>query len=184
MDCQERHPEDTEQSVARLLLSHHPPEHIGRTLCVKCGRNRLRICARCSGILFGACLLAAAWALGVVAELSSAILPIVLICLSLPAVVDFNAQLVTRIESTNRRRLITGATFGFAVSYSICAALGGRLWAPAFVIAIVLAGFVWLVVSKRRLIRLLQHLRLYGEYFERCRCEDVRRAARKRVVEA
>lgn len=182
MDCQKRHSEVTEHSVMRLLLSHHPPEHVGRTLSVECGRNRWRICSRCTGILLGTCLFAATWSLGVVTELSSVTLPIVLTCLSLPAAVDFNAQLISRIESTNRRRLITGAMFGFAVSYSVCAALGGQLWAPGFVIAVVLAGFVWLVVSKRRLVRLLQHLKLYSEYYARCRCEDVQRAARKRVV--
>lgn len=36
--------------------------------------------------------------------------------LALPLVIDGLAQLMTRYESTNRRRLFTGLLFGFAVA--------------------------------------------------------------------
>ena len=165
MDCQERQSDGAKHSVARLLLSHHPPEHIGRTICMGPGRYRYRICARCTGMMLGIGVFCAAWA-GFV----------------LPAVVDFNRQLVARRESTNRRRLITGAMFAFALAWSGRQCAEGQWWPLVLVLSIVGGGFLWLVLSPRRLVRLLQHLRLYSEYYQRCRAEDVRRAARKRAV--
>lgn len=182
MDCQQRQSEGAKHSVGRLLLSHHPPEHIGRTLCIGWGKNRFRICARCTGMLLGIGVFCAAWGFGARVQLAAlALLPLAA-GLVLPAVVDFNRQLVARRESTNRRRLITGAMFGFALAWSVRGCVEGQLWPLALVLSIVGGGFVWLVLSRRRLVRLLQHLRLYGEYYQRCRAEDVRRAARKRAV--
>ena len=182
MDCQERESDCAKHSVARLLLSHHPPEHIGRTICMGPGRYRYRICARCTGMMLGIGVFCAAWGLGARVRLAPfALLPL-LAGFALPAVVDFNRQLVARRESTNRRRLITGAMFAFALAWSGRQCAEGQWWPLVLVLSIVGGGFLWLVLSPRRLVRLLQHLRLYSEYYQRCRAEDVRRAARKRAV--
>jgi len=182
MASQQRQSEDAGHSIAGLLLSHHPPEHIGRTLCIGWGRNRYRICARCTGMLLGICLFFAAWGFGAAVQLPAfALLPLSA-GIVLPAVVDFNRQLVARRESTNPRRLITGAMFGFALAWSVGRCAEGQWLPAALVVSIVGGGFIWLVLSPRRLVRLLRHLELYGEYYQRCRTEDVRRAARKRAV--
>jgi hypothetical protein len=103
--------------------------------------------------------------------------------LVLPAVVDFNRQLVSRYESSNLRRLLTGGMYGYGLAWSVWSCAQGQ-WVPLPATAAVLAGgFAWLVLSRRRLVRLLQHLELYEQYFDRCRTEDVRRAAQERVIE-
>ena len=182
MACQQRQSEGAKHSIAGLLLSHHPPEHIARTLCIGWGQNHYRICARCTGMLLGIGVFCAAWGLGAAVQLAALVLLPLSAGLVLPAVVDFNRQMVARRESTNRRRLITGAMFGFALAWSVGRCAEGQ-WLPAVLVASIVGGaFVWLVLSPRRLGRLLQHLQLYGEYYQRCRAEDVRRAARKRVV--
>ena len=182
MASQQRQSEGVKHSVAGLLISHHPPEHIGRTLCIRWGKNRFRICARCTGMLLGIGVFCAAWGSGARVQLAALVLLPLSAGFVLPAVVDFNRQLVARRESTNRRRLITGAMFGFALVWSVRRCAEGQWWPAALVLSIVGGGFVWLVLSPRRLVRLLQHLRLYGEYYQRCQAEDVRRAARKRPV--
>ncbi|MBN2271036.1 MAG: hypothetical protein JXN61_10500, partial [Sedimentisphaerales bacterium] len=80
--------------------------------------------------------------------------------------------------------LLTGAMFGFALAWAVCRCAEGQWWPPLLLASIVGGSFVWLVLSPRRLVRLLQHLELYGKYYRRCRAEDVRRAVRKRVVKA
>ena len=182
MHCQTQQSEAVKHSLGRLLLSHHPPEHIGRTLCIAWGQNHYRICARCTGMLLGIAVFCAAWGLDAAMQLPALALLPLSAGLVLPAVVDFNRQLAARRESTNRRRLITGAMFGFALAWSLRRCAEGQWWPLMLVVSIVGGGFVWLVLSPRRLVRLLQHLQLYGEYYRRCRTEDVRRAARKRVV--
>ena len=182
MNSQQRQSEDAGHSIAGLLLSHHPPEHIRRTLCIGWGGNRHRICARCTGMLLGIVAFCLVWGFGAAVQLPAfALLPLSA-GLVLPAVVDFNRQLVARHESTNPRRLITGTMFGFALAWSVERCAEGQ-WLPAVLLVFIVgAGLVWLAVSPRRLVRLLQHLELYGEYYQRCRTEDVRRAARKRAV--
>jgi len=182
MDCQQRQSEGVKHSVAGLLISHHPPEHLGRTLSIGWGQNCFRICARCTGMLLGIGVFCVAWGFGARVQLAALVLLPLSAGFVLPAVVDFNRQLVARRESTNRRRLITGAMFGFALAWSVRRCAEGQWWPLVLVLSIVGGGFVWLVLSRRRLVRLLQHLRLYGEYYQRCRAEDVRRAARKRPV--
>lgn len=182
MASQQRQSEGAGHSIAGLLLSHHPPEHISRTLCIGWGRSHYRICARCTGMLLGICLFFAAWGFGATAQLPALALLPLSAGLVLPAVVDFNRQLVARRESTNHRRLITGAMFGFALAWSVERCAEGQ-WLPAVLLVVIVgAGLVWLAASPRRLVRLLQHLQLYGDYYQRCRTEDVRRAARKGAV--
>ena len=103
--------------------------------------------------------------------------------LVLPAFVDFNRQLVSRYESSNLRRLLTGGMYGYGLAWSVWKCVEGQ-WVPLLVtVAVLTGGFAWLVLSRRRLVRLLQHLELYEQYFERCRTDDTRRAAQERVIE-
>ena len=102
--------------------------------------------------------------------------------LALPAIIDFNRQLLGKYESTNSRRLITGCMYGYGLAWSIWEFAQGR-WSPLLLITAALSGgFMWVALSRRRFVRLLRHLELYQEYFERCRADDVRRAAQRRPM--
>jgi len=180
MNHQPEKPKAVEHSVARVLFSHHPPEHICRTLTVAWGRHRYHVCARCSGVVLGAIVFGVLWGAGVRIEAGPFCVPLVLVFV-LPGVVDFNRQLVGLKESTNGRRVITGAMFGFGLAWSVVGCAEGQWMGLAITVLVIGGYFAWLVLSRRRLVRLLRHLRMYGEYYERCRAEDVRRAASKRI---
>lgn len=183
MNCQRRQPGGIKHSVGRLLLSHHPPQHIHRTVSLRCGQRRYQVCARCLGVLLGLLFFSGLWVFGIGVEITVLALWPLIIMLVLPAVVDFNRQLVSRYESSNPRRLITGGMYGYGLTWSAWSCAQGQ-WVPLLVTASVLAGgFAWLVLSRRRLVRLLQHLELYEQYFDRCRTEDTRRAAKERLIE-
>jgi len=164
-------------SVARLLLAHHPPEHEHRTVTLGWGRGRVQVCARCLGMLIGLLLVAVLAAVGPALPAGQPLWWCILF-LSLPAVVDFHFQLMRRWESSNARRLASGAAFGAAAALSLGEAAAGR-WIAALVVPAVLAGyFTWLPLGRRRLARMRQHLRLYVAYYDRCRAEDARHAVR------
>ena len=183
MSCQQQQSGGIEHSVGRLLLSHHPPEHIRRTISLRCGQRRYQVCARCLGVLLGLLFFSGFWVFGIRVEITVLAFCPLVIMLVLPAVVDFNRQLVSRYESSNLRRLITGGMYGYGLAWSVWSCVEGQ-WVPLLVTVAVLAGgFAWLVLSRRRLVRLLQHLELYEQYFDRCRTEDTRRAAQERVIE-
>ncbi len=166
-------------SVATLLLSHHPPEHLHRTLALGWGRHRVRVCARCLGIAAGAVLTAAAVRLNWLPDAQGWLASLCILAASVPAVVDFHGQMMRRWESTNPRRVVTGAAFGAAVVLSVhMAALG--LWLHAVGVPIMLTlYFAWVRIGRRRFVRMLQHLQLYTDYYGRCRTEDLRDCVRR-----
>ena len=169
-------------SVGRLLLSHHPPEHIHRTVVLAWGRHRARVCSRCFGLVVGL--------LTVLLLVPAGNLPawdrwfgawLVLLC-PIPAIVDFHGQLMGSWESTNLRRLLTGIILGAGVALSIWKVSAGN-WLCATVIPCVIGlYFAWVVLNGRRFARMLRHLRMYAGYYERCRTEDARRAVRKMLT--
>jgi uncharacterized membrane protein len=182
MSCQQQQSRCIEHSVGRLLLSHHPLEHIHRTIPLRCGQRRYQVCARCLGVLLGLLFFTGLWVFGIRVEITALALCPLVIMLVLPAVVDFNRQLVSQYESSNLRRLLTGGMYGYGLAWSVWSHAQGQ-WVPLLATAAVLAGgFAWLVLSRRRLVRLLQHLELYEQYFDRCRTEDTRRAAQERLI--
>ncbi len=163
-------------SVARLLISHHPPEHLHRTLRVP-GTQTVHVCSRCLGMALGAVFAMVAACFGWIHGGDSGQLGQLVPMMILPAVADFHGQLMHRWESTNYRRLVSGGLFGFALGYSLIAIERGN-WLPAIVLVAVLLGyFAWLASGRRRVVRLVQHLRRYVAYYERCRVEDARRAS-------
>jgi hypothetical protein len=96
----------------------------------------------------------------------------------LPAIVGFHGQLMRRWESTNPRRLVTGGLFGAALGLALWAACRGSWEAPCALLAGLFGYFGWLATGRRRVVRLVQHVRRYADYYERCCAEDARRAAR------
>jgi len=165
MSCQQQQSGGIKHSAGRLLLSHHPPEHTRRTITLRCGQRRYQVCARCLGALLGLLFFSGLWVFGIRVEITVLALGPLIIMLVLPAVVDFNRQLVRRYESSNLRRLLTGGMYGYGLAWSVWSCAQGQ-WVPLLATAAVLGGgFAWLVLSRRRLVRLLQHLELYEQYF-------------------
>ena len=163
-------------SVARLLLSHHPPEHIHRTVALGWGGHRVRLCARCLGLAAGAAAWAALAAGGWAPALPDWAAALCALAATAPAIADFHGQLMRRWESTNRRRMATGAAFGAALALSVRGGLRGA-WLPALAMPAALAAyFLWLASGRRRVARLLRHVDRYAHHYFRCQAEDARRA--------
>jgi uncharacterized membrane protein len=157
-----------EQCVWELLFSHHPPEHLHRTVCVRFRHHSLHICARCLGAVVG---LAAALFLGTLhcwPRLSPGLISfLVLVGVGL-GMADFYCQLVHARESTNTRRIVTGMAFGSAVSGSVLAA-----WCihPLFLLEVpVLVALYFLIMLARgpSRERVVAHLARYAAYCEHC----------------
>lgn len=88
-----------------IMGCHCMPE---RSFFVK-GRQ-LPVCARCEGILIGT-------AFAVIARIAVKINPFILVVLMTPLVLDGSIQKLTKYESNNWMRLITGILFGFSAVY-------------------------------------------------------------------
>lgn len=168
-------------SVSRLLLSHHPPQHNNRTVILHWGCHRFRVCSRCLGFSLG---FLTAFLLGPAVELPmwDRWFAVWLVLASpIPAIVDFHGQLMGSWESTNLRRILTGMILGTGASLSILQVLNGNcLFAPV-IPCIVGLYFAWVASNRRRLTRMLRHLRLYLRYYERCCAEDARKAVRNMI---
>ena len=163
---------DTEHRVVRLLLSHHPPHHLHRTVALSWGNRRIRLCARCLGILTGALAFLALCVFSLLPAFStSACLLLVFIAAS-PAPVDFYLQLIHRRESTNRRRLLTGAAFGASLALALRHALAVNPLPLLLVPLGLSAYFVWILSSPPRSRAFWRHLLPYVSFFHRCREED------------
>lgn len=161
-------------SVGFLLLCHHPPQHMNRTITFKIKGKAISVCARCSGILAGILLVLAAGLAGFLPPLTPQMCLLVVLACSVPAVLDFHLQLMSIKESTNFRRINTGALFGVAVALSLRQVMRGSLIALIFIPLILIAYLSWIFNNQARGKHLLLHLELYREHFERCRAEDIR----------
>lgn len=72
--------------------------------------KQMPVCARCEGILVGAIF-------AILAKFTIKINMFVLIILMCPLVIDGLIQKLTKYESNNYRRLVTGVLFGFSAVY-------------------------------------------------------------------
>ncbi|MBN1359212.1 MAG: DUF2085 domain-containing protein [Sedimentisphaerales bacterium] len=180
-------PTESVHSVASLLLSHHPPEHGHRTIALGCGPWRVRVCSRCSGLACGGLLAYVLLVCDVVDRAPSWLVAGWLLLAPWPALVDFHGQLMRRRESTNARRIATGAVFGSGVCLGIGQAFQGRWIAAAIMPSAFLVYLVWVTAGRRRVARLRRHLLSYAAYFDRCCAEDARAAVsgkRRRVADS
>ena len=125
------------------LLSHHLPDRYRRTLRVRVGGRLVHLCARCTGQVLG---LTAWFVVFVTVRPASVALfawPAEVVCAVLPAAAagDWLLQSLDRRESTNGRRLVTGAMLGAALANLLALAVTGRI--ELFLVGLgVLAGYV------------------------------------------
>lgn len=170
-------------SVGQLLLSHHPPEHIHRTVVLGWGRHRTRVCSRCLGLVGGLLTVFLLVPAGNLPAWDMWFAAWLVLLSPIPAIVDFHGQLIGSWKSTNLRRTLTGAILGAGVSLSIRQVSAGNWLLVTIIPSVVLLYFVWIALKRHRLARMLRHLRVYAAYYERCRAEDARRAVRKLLTQ-
>jgi uncharacterized membrane protein len=98
------------QSLSLILAHNH-------YFSISLGRNNLRLCARCSGVVLGFSilfLLEGLLAIYSYVTLNSLMVPIVLI-LAAPASIDWLTQSWGNRTSDNRKRLLTGLLLGVGI---------------------------------------------------------------------
>lgn len=119
-----------------LLLSHHPPEKLHRTIRVGFGGRNVYLCARCTGRYLSLIGVFVAYFLGLRFPLWL-YLPLVSI-LPMPAAVDWLTQSGKLRESRNSLRLGTGLLLGIMEALILLLAINGIL--GAFLAAIAIIG--------------------------------------------
>ena len=92
-----------------FMLSHHSYSKLSHTIRISLGKREVRLCARCTGIGVGMLV-----GLSYVNYLAYDFLhyPALIFAFVLPAIVDWLFQVFRLKNSTNPRRLVTGALVG------------------------------------------------------------------------
>ncbi|MHA1579974.1 MAG: DUF2085 domain-containing protein [Candidatus Freyarchaeota archaeon] len=133
--------------VLLYLLSHHTEEHLDRALCIKLFGRRLYICARCTGLTLGFITGILMQAFSIITYLEVRISLLLVVCLALPAMVDWWTQSVFGRESKNYIRVPTGYALGFGITLL-------RFTEPVWTIVTVVIFFLFAVFAVyRRVIR-------------------------------
>ena len=157
-------PRSLPESRAGFLLSHHLPERYDRTLRIPTRRGEIRLCARCAGQLLGgvaylAVLLSGVFAIGVWLAPQVQLL---FLFAPLPAAIDWGRQAVRGSESTNARRVISGALLGVAF-LDVAFLAAERLWLGVLVAVIAFLAYtssitasLWVSGAWRRVVE--EHL--------------------------
>lgn len=154
-------PESGEQSLWRLLLSHHDEEHLDQCFALGPEGRRFHICARCLG-LYPAML--AVLVLGRFTGPWPGWLEwVALLGLPLPAFLDWGTTVAAgRPPHSNLVRLFTGIGLGAGIGASLHVNTYALLSEPVqaqFVFFLAALWVVWLASYLRRLRRKLLHLR-------------------------
>jgi len=127
-----------------LLLSHHRPEKLHRTIRINFRGRNVYICARCTGVYSGILSVFIAWFLGLNFP-TWLYLPLYSI-LPLPAVVDWITQSCKLRESRNPLRVSTGYLLGISEGLFFLMLVRGMfylfLWAFAILGAYILSIYV------------------------------------------
>jgi len=174
----EKNRKQIQNSLTELLLSHHPPQHLHRTLKLNIYGREIFLCARCSGILSGIILYASLNKVFPLffLQMGNCTKLIIIIMGMLPALIDFYIQIIHLRESTNLRRIITGGLFGISCCQAILSLVSGRLLNFGSFIAILFIYWIGVFSSQKRVQRVIEHLALYLDYFHICQISRYRRA--------
>jgi uncharacterized membrane protein len=126
-----------------LLLSHHMPEKLHRTIHLNIKGKNIYLCARCTGDYSGTLSILVAWLLGL--KLPAGLyLPLVAI-LPLATVIDWITQSCKLRESRNALRVTTGFPLGIAKGLLLLMLIQG--WFNLFLQALVIVGVYIIVIS-------------------------------------
>lgn len=100
-----------------LIAGHYSGCHQLDERSFHIGIRKFPVCARCTGIAIGLPLGVALLALHI------KVVWFALIVMAFPMVIDGVAQLVTKYESNNMRRFITGLLFGVGIMHAMILAI-------------------------------------------------------------
>ncbi len=158
-----------------LLISHHPPEHLDRTwkLCV--GGAHIRVCSRCSGIVFGVMFTLIADLVGALPHFSLSSIFLLSALLLTPSIVDFHFQLMEFRKSDNLRRITTGILFGIGLTLCTTNALSGNTICIFIPLCLLAFYFTMLGLSCKGREKLAEHITIYFDFFEKCYVVELRR---------
>ncbi len=129
--------------VLFLLLSHHMPEKLHRTIHLNIRGKNIYLCARCTGDYSGTLTLIVAWLLGFMLPVGL-YLPLVAI-LPLATVLDWITQSCKLRESRNAIRVTTGFFLGIAKGLLLLMLIQG--WLNILLQALVIVGVYILAIS-------------------------------------
>lgn len=136
------------QLLLFLLLSHHRPERLHRTLHLRLRGRNIYLCARCTGEFMGILALFIPWFLGI--ELPPWLfLPLISI-LPLPSAADWVTQSCKLRESRNTIRVSTGFLLGITKGLLLLMLVKGLFYMliPAFAIIGVYVSSICLIAWK------------------------------------
>lgn len=119
-----------------LMISHHPPTRLHRTICLVFGAKKIHICARCTGIYSSIVGIFITYILGFRFPLW-VYLPLILF-LPMPSVIDWFTQSSKLRESRNSIRVGTGLLLGIPVGLIMLLFINGMLF--MFSISLVIMG--------------------------------------------
>ena len=119
-----------------LLLSHHSPEKLHRTIHISFRRKNVYLCARCTGKYLGILSVFVAWFLGF--DFPTWLYLPLLSILPAPSVVDWMTQSCELRESRNTIRVCTGYLFGFSEGLFLLVLVKGMFY--LFLCALVILG--------------------------------------------
>ena len=129
--------------VRFLLLSHHMPEKLHRTIHLNLKGKDIYLCARCTGDYSGTLIILVAWLLGFTFPVGM-YLPLVAF-LPLFTIIDWITQSCNLRESRNTIRVITGFPLGIAKGLLLLMLIQG--WFSLFLLSLVIVGVYVAVIS-------------------------------------
>lgn len=119
-----------------LMLSHHPPERLRRTICLGFRGKNVYLCARCTGTCSSLIAVLVAYFVGLRFPLWL-YLPLILV-LPIPATVDCLTQSGKLRESRNSIRVGTGLLLGTAEAHFLLLIINGMV--SMFLVAMSIIG--------------------------------------------
>lgn len=150
-------------SILYLILAHHPPSQLRRTVNIGVGGLYHPVCARCLGKFIALVLFTP------ILTITNFELPIyywfILVALSpLPAAIDWTTQTIRGRESTNVRRILTGFLWGISVSLGLVALIRIELLKFGILFAIYLIYIAIISISAKRADKIESVLRPFEEF--------------------
>jgi len=135
-----------------LLLSHHRPEKLNRTIHLPFRGRNIYLCARCTGEFSGIVSLFIAWFLGF--EFPAWLYLPLISLLPLPAAADWVTQSCKLRESRNTIRVFTGFLLGITKGLLLLVLVKGMFYMllPAFAIVGAYVASICLIAWKTKFV--------------------------------
>jgi uncharacterized membrane protein len=122
-----------------ILISHHLPHRLGRTLALPLGQRTIHLCARCTGQVLGLLTILLIFLVGrpLIPSLLTPQVQLLFALAPLVAAVDWLTQSLGWRESNNTLRLLSGVLLGMALTDVLILLLSGNwlLFGTAMLVA-------------------------------------------------